>query len=440
MTRRFTPVTQNQTLFLELNEVNFEFIEAYTKLGYLPNFAQFLQQHGYAETTSESYYEDLEPWIQWVTAHTGQSLAEHGVFRLGDIVETDIEQVWERLAQDGVSVGAVSPMNAKCRGEKWDFFVPDPWTNTGVIAKPVIARLSKAIAQVVNDNAQSKITPMSAVNLTIGAIVAASLKNYGRYFTYLTQMCSRPWMKAIFLDQLLADLFVKSVSSHNTQFATLFLNAAAHIQHHYLFSSGVYEGTMQNPAWYIAPGVDPLLDVYSAYDRILADVRRHFPLARIMLATGLHQDPHPKVTFYWRLKNHKEFLNRIGVSFVSVEPRMSRDFLLRCTDSSAAKKAEGLLKSAMADDGIALFDVDNRGVDLFVMLTYPSDIGTVASYHVGGRAFRGLIDDVVFVAIKNGQHNGIGYFADSGIEDCPRGARFALKDMPDKVIAAVQSE
>jgi hypothetical protein len=428
---------QDQILFLEFNEVNFEFLEAYTKLGYLPHFKRFLDQHGYAETTSEDAHEKLEPWIQWVTAHTGQSLAEHNVFRLGDIVGHDIEQIWERLAREGYSVGAISPMNAKCRGENWDFFVPDPWTSTDVIARPAIRRLYDAIAQVVNDNAQSRITPTSAVNLAIGALVAAAPRHYPRYFSYLRQVRSRPWLKAIFLDQLLADLFVKSVAAHKTQFATLFLNAAAHIQHHYMFSSGVYQGEMRNPDWYIAPGLDPLLDVYSAYDRILADVGQRFPSARVMLATGLHQDPHHKVTFYWRLKNHAEFLKRVNISFLSVEPRMSRDFLLGCADTEAAKTTESLLHSAVTDDGTALFEVDNRGSDLFVTLTYPSDIAEVTSYHIGGKTYQGLIDDVVFVAIKNGEHNGVGYFSDSGVEWDHRGTQFALKDMPDRVMAAM---
>ena len=34
------------------------------------------------------------------------------MFRLGDVVNTDIEQIWERLERRGLSVGAISPMNA----------------------------------------------------------------------------------------------------------------------------------------------------------------------------------------------------------------------------------------------------------------------------------------------------------------------------------------
>ena len=74
-----------QVLLIELNELNFDALQAYMKRGELPHFAALLDRVGYAETLSEARYEELEPWIQWVTAHTGLSLAEHGVFRLGDI-------------------------------------------------------------------------------------------------------------------------------------------------------------------------------------------------------------------------------------------------------------------------------------------------------------------------------------------------------------------
>jgi hypothetical protein len=433
---KLNAVAAQQVLMLELNEVNFEAVEAYIAQGMLPNFAKFLAAHGYAKTSSEQDYDELEPWIQWVTAHTGLPLKDHGVFRLGDIVNSDIEQIWEKLAKRGISVGAISPMNAKCRGTDWDFFVPDPWTNTGVIAPPVISRMYGAIAQAVNDNAQDKISPASLVHLGIGSMVTAKPSNYSVYANYVAKARKNPWYKAIFLDQLLADLFERSVAKHKTGFATLFLNAAAHIQHHYMFSSATYRGAMRNPDWYIGHGQDPMLDVYSAYDRILGSMVQRFPHARIMIATGLHQDPHEELTYYWRLKNHATFLNKIGVEFDSVEPRMSRDFALYCKDADAAQRAAATLSSAKAADGTLLFDVDNRGADLFVMLSYPNDIHDMPYFTVGNVRHERLIDDVAFVAIKNGHHNGIGYFADSGAAKPSGDEIFPLHSMPDRIFGA----
>lgn len=423
-----------QLLMLELNEVNFEAVLEYTRKGELPVFADFLDRHGFLETTSEQSYELLEPWIQWVTAHTGKSFDEHRIYRLGDIVDNDLEQIWEKLAQKGVSVGAVSPMNAKCRGEKWDFFVPDPWTSTEVIASPVVRNMHGAIAQIVNDNAQSKFKARSLLDLALGVVASVPPSNYAKLTQYIWQVRKKPWMKAIILDQILCGVFVQNVRRHKTQFASLFLNAAAHIQHHYMFSSSTYAGTLKNPDWYVKAGEDPVLDVYKAYDSILGQLQSAFPDARLMLATGLHQDPHPELTFYWRLKDHATFLKKIGVEFQSVEPRMSRDFLITFHNEEAAVSASKKLESAVADDGLPLFEVDNRGHDVFVMLSYPNDIKALPGYRVGNQHFEGLADDVAFVAIKNGRHNGVGYFADTELKSVAKHFQFDLALIPDRVM------
>jgi hypothetical protein len=426
-----------KSLFLlELNEINFKFVEKYAELGKLPTFKMFIDQHGYAETTSESHYDELEPWIQWVTAHTGKSLAEHGVFRLGDIVNQDILQIWERLEDSGLKVGAVSPMNAKQRMKEPAFFIPDPWTKTEVAAPPAIKRMYQAIAQIVNENAQSKLRLKSAFNLIWGAVLTADARNYPEYIKILFKVRTRPWLRAAFLDLLLADVFSWFVGRTQPNFASLFLNAGAHIQHHYMFSSECYEGELRNPSWYAPKGVDPLLDIYKIYDRVLAQMLRRFPDTRIMLATGLHQDPYPTLKYYWRLKDHAAFLQMLDVSFVSVEPRMSRDFVVACTDTTAALAAARKLELARDKDGLALFEVDNRGADLFVMLTYPKDITEDTTVFVGNEKIQGFREAVAFVALKNGEHNGTGYFSDS---DAQRSIpNFPLKLLPDHIIKAFE--
>lgn len=423
-------------LLLEFNEVNFDFVSKYADQGHLPNFKSLLGRHGFAETTSEIEYHKLEPWIQWVTAHTGLPFSEHQVFRLGDIVSSDFEQIWEQLARTGLRVGAISPMNAKCRMDNAAFFIPDPWTPTNIIADPVVKRLFAAIVQVVNDNARSRITLQSAVHLAIGSALIASPARYLRYVRYFSMARTRPWMKAVFLDQLLSDLFLKYTRKRKPNFATLFLNAAAHIQHHYMFSSAVYEGNMRNPGWYVREGFDPLLDVYQAYDRILGDVVQEFPRARLMLATGLHQDPHREVTYYWRVRDIDDFLNKTNVPFQTAETRMSRDFLVRCRSKAEAATAQQLLESAKTSDGTRLFEIDNRGTDLFAMLTYPFEISAATDFSMGDNRYSNLGQHVVFVAIKNGQHNGIGYFSDTGAVDLLTGSRFPLSDLPQRIASA----
>lgn len=429
---------REQLLFLELNEINFESIAFYCGRGLLPNMADLLAKHGWATTRSETRYDDIEPWIQWVTAHTGLSLAEHGVFRLGDIVKHDLAQIWEVLEELGLRVGAISPMNAKHRLKKAAFFVPDAWTRTEITAGRRLRGLHAAISQAVNDNSKARLTPRSAAQLAFGLISFARPANYPTYARLAASARGAPWRKAALLDLLLADVFIAETARTAPDFASLFLNAGAHIQHHYLYSAACYDGPHRNPGWYLRPNTDPVFEVYSLYDRIVGSVRQVFPGARLMIATGLHQVPHGAVTYYWRLCDHLGFLRRLGIPFVSVEPRMSRDFLIVCESQEDAAVAERRLASAMADDGTVLFEVDNRGTDLFVMLTYPRDVGDGFAFRIGADEYAMSRKDVAFVALKNGEHSGIGYFLDTGGRFEPHHDAFDLKRIPDQIKLALE--
>lgn len=429
----------SQLLLLELNEVNFDFVETYVAAGHLPVLGAMMRRHGVSRTTSENTYERLEPWIQWVTAHTGKSFDEHRVFRLGDIVQHDIPQIWETLEDRGMTVGAISPMNAKHRARSPVFFVPDPWTVTGITGDATLRRLYAALVQAVNDNAQAKVDFSSIVGLINGIARYALPENYLQYVKLCLTSFAGSWRRAIFLDLLLADVFVREVRRTRPNFASLFLNAAAHIQHHYMFSAAAYKGQRRNPEWYIKDGLDPVLEAYSAYDRIVGQIARTFPDARLMLATGLHQVPHEDATFYWRLKDHAKFLRHIGIPFERVEPRMSRDFLVVCSDAAHAEQSAKLLESVVHEDGTPLFEIENRGRDLFVTLSYPREIRPASRFTVQDRVFDCLHENVAFVALKNGEHNGIGYFLDTG-NHAASSTVFPLKEVPQRIMEALGLE
>ena len=90
-------------------------------------------------------------------------------------------------------------------------------------------------------------------------------------------------------------------------------------------------------------------------------------------------------------------------------PRMTRDFLIEFNDKSKATIAEEFLSEIRVDDGKKLFGlIDNRGAELFVTLTYPSEVTGQAIKLPDGRKMD-MAPHVVFVAIKNGHHHGDGY-------------------------------
>jgi hypothetical protein len=169
---------------------------------------------------------------------------------------------------------------------------------------------------------------------------------------------------------------------------------------------------------------------------VLAECLALDPRLRVMMATGLHQDPVDEPVFYWRLRDHAAFLRSLGCEFERVEPKMSRDFLVVCKDKSVGEKTQRLLLTVRAVNNEPLFEVDNRGDSLFVTLSYPHEIDTGFELYLENKKISDFEKHVVFVAIKNGRHNGIGYFLDTGARAAPSAEPIPLTDLWQRMVSA----
>ena len=207
-------------------------------------------------------------------------------------------------------------------------------------------------------------------------------------------------------------------NSKEPNFSTLFLNACAHIQHHYLFNSKAISSfvELKNPDWYLDKDDDPLEDVLELYNLIIGELFSCVD-SEVVVATGLSQVPYDRIKFYYRLKNHSAFLTSLGIKFLSVLPRMTRDFLIEFKDETLAADAEIILKNILVINSTEpLFGlIDNRGSSLFVTLTYSCEITELTYINVNNiKLF--LLPQVSFVAIKNGMHSGEGFaFFSNGV-------------------------
>ncbi len=404
-------------LLIELNEVNFDLAKRYAKKSCLPNFQRAFRE-GIIRTRSESQYHLLEPWIQWVSVHTGLAAEEHKVFRLGDIVSNgNHPQIFEKVEGLGFSVGCISPMNAENRMLKPKYFIPDPWTYTQSDNSFWSKAISKAVAQAVNDNSGNRISVSSLVVIFLGLLRFARFRNYPKYISLALRSRNASWRKALFLDLFIFDIHQKLHKKFKPDFSTLFLNAGAHIQHHYLFNAKNAEllPTQRNPAWYIDNDLDPVREMLVVYDNILGEILNTEDQEYIV-TTGLSQIPYDRIKFYYRLKDHHRFLKTIGLKFSRVTPRMTRDFLVEFSSIEDAKNAERRLRSlVIGSSQRSMFeDVDNRGLSLFVTLTYPNEI-LETDYICLPNNEKLLVRPMVnFVAIKNGMHSGEGFTIISG--------------------------
>jgi len=334
--------------------------------------------------------------------------------RLGDITETQCPQIWESIERlTGRPTLAICPMNARNAVGSASLFIPDPWTPTTVTGPRFLQRIAGVLSRVVNNNSSGKIAASDYLMLAVGMLRYGSPARWLETLRLALGSRGRGWRKAIVLDRFLTDMFIAETRKRQPAFASVFLNVAAHVQHHYLLSSSRIDG--DNPDWYVPAGADPLLEVYHSYDQAVADIQRLLPDYRLIIATGLHQDPCPKPVYYWRPREHARFLQRLGLVDVKVGPRMARDFVIECADAASVQRAAERLRDIRIASGGNFFNVDERSRSLFVEIAHEGDITDADALVDGSGAIvvKRIKDHLSFVAIKNSIHNGIGYIIDT---------------------------
>jgi hypothetical protein len=407
-----TKIDKNKRLILiELNELNFFIIKKYiNNLNInIPNFKKILK-FKYISTKSEVEYDLLEPWIQWPSVHTGLSQKEHGVFFLGDIINCNKKQIFEVIEDMGYSVGCISPMNTVNNLKKQVYFIPDPWTNTQTGNNPFkLNILHKIIKQAVNDNSGNKIYIKNIALLVYFTLIFVPLKNYFLLITIILKSYKYKWYRSLFLDLLLVSIHSKLIKFYKPNFSTLFLNAGAHIQHHYLFNSKALKDANKNPEWYINNKEDPIQDMLITYDKFIGEILKHQEY-EFIFTTGLSQVAYEGNKFYYRIKNHDEFIRNLNINYKEINPCMTRDFIILFNSNNELISCINILSNLkiLRDDN-NIFTVEQvNDKELFVTLSYPFEIYPDDIIEVNNNIVN-LFQNVNFVALKNGMHCSEGY-------------------------------
>jgi hypothetical protein len=401
-------------IFIQWNEVNFPLLEKYANKYDLKNIKKVLN-FNQTITHSETQYILLEPWIQWASVNTALPFSEHKIFRLGDAVYSENNQIFEGIEEKGYKVGAISPMNVVNKLKNPSYFIPDPWTDTPSDQTRSSKQLTEVLRQTVNDNASGKISFKNYFYLLINFLRFCSIRLLPTYISLILRSRKRKWCKALFLDLLLSDVHKRKYAKAKPHFSTLFLNGFAHIQHHYFLNSEFCNSNTEMPDWYISEKSDALLDAVLVYEKIIGSILQSAEKKPIIFATGLSQEPYENPVYYYRLKNHKNFIQLLGFKNFKIKPRMTRDFSISFEGNQETLKCADILKRLMLN-GKELFSVDVRDRSLFVTLEYKNEIHAQDKIvSVNGEINLG--EHVIFVALKNGHHCETGYVAWSNLPD-----------------------
>ncbi len=418
MTSLSIPPFYKRVIQLELNEVSRTVISDLIAQGQLPNFKRMEDRWQYVQTTSEARYEHIEPWIQWVSAHTGCTYEEHGIFRLGDADRLTVPQLWEILSKSGIESGIIGSMNTIRRDTEGGIFFPDPWSKTKDVYPASLSPLWGLISSKVQKHATSSLSKQDYVNglkaMLKYRIPPVTMFKIGQQIIRQKIDPKQKWKLAILFDEFLFGLFKRVLHSTSFGYYTLFLNAVAHYQHHY-WRNYDNQPFPQNIVYDdIHTDADPITYGYKIYDKILGkllDYSEKHKNTLVIVATGLSQEPYTSCDHqggmnYYRLKDHETFVKDIAPdSEFEVFPLMSRDWQIACktrADELRASEIFGRLKV----DGGALFQInsDTPGYLFFeTAFTKGTDENTMIVDSQTGRRWK-FEDYFCNIAIKSGHH------------------------------------
>lgn len=419
----------NGLMVLEFNEVNRQVLERMVARGELPNFAKLMSSHGVVETIANEEYEKLEPWIQWVTAHTGKTQAQHGAFNLSDVEHTKLVQIWDVLEQRGIPCGVVSPMNARRGALKKGFFIPDPWSTSKESYPEVAAGMYQFLAERVQSHNVTLEAGSSKLGFALSCLkLGVSLSAMGRLATgYLQSRLDKrnKWKLASELDRFLFELTLTLKRKFKTEYTSVFMNSVAHYQHHYWTSHESNYWKERFPALFkqrnpvsernLQPGDDPIAFGMKAFDAIVGRAIDAVGADSVMIVTGLSQIPFEGYDkgagFYlYRPIDHQRLFSALGVEIDRIAPLMSRDAMLYFKDEG--QRAEAFAKlTAFQVNGQNLFlcteESDNR---VFCKVIYSFDADEKAVVEGPGLT-PGAVkfhDHLLLITFKTGHHSPAG--------------------------------
>lgn len=416
-TRKYKRIVQ-----IEMNEISNAVIDSLIAKGKLPNFARLQREWTFLKTTSETEYDKLEPWIQWVTVHTGKTYDEHRIFHLSDVHQLEHKQIWETLSEQNIESGIISSLNALRRNTEGGIFFSDPWAIQNETYPASLRPLWEIISRRVQGHATSKLTFADMYSGLRSCLrFRLPLKLYAKIgYQVLSQKLNpkNKWRLAIVFDWFLLHIFKNILATTKFGFYTVLLNATAHYQHHYwrAFDGKDFDPSIKYPD--INEGDDPMGYGYIEHDKILGEILAitdKDPDTLVILLSALSQVPYTAQEAqggmnYYRLNNHKAFAKLIGLdeSF-EVFPMMSRDWQIKYPNENARAKAINILRH-LTINGEELFKI-NEDTEGFIFLETKYTKGIKSTDTIIDKLGNVVVpfnDVFTNIAIKSGHHTGIG--------------------------------
>ncbi len=412
-----------KVILLEFNELCPPLLDKFMQEGHLPNFKKLHDSASCYVTDANCDVEYLEPWVQWVTLHTGLPFEKHKVFRLGQANNLEHDSIWDVLSKKGKASWLCGSMNSKYDSTDSNIMaLPDPWSIDATASPSEL----QPFYHFVRANVQEHTNENFSLSATDHIKFLGFMMRHGLSFSTLRRLVSMVmktllrsgdrWKKAVILDWLQLDVFAHIYKKKQPAFATFFSNSTAHFQHKFWRYMEPEKFPMKSSEEDIAQYGHAILYAYKNHDALIGKV---FNLAdentTIILSSALSQQPYIEKDEeggkrFYRPHDMSKLPDIFGLTGVEkVGPVMSHQFHLICDSESDAKSNFDKLNS-LTYMGSPLFSLRLEGQDVFGGCRHYSTVAEGEVFQVDGKELNFL--DVFYLAdnLKSGMHHPHGVF------------------------------
>jgi hypothetical protein len=415
-----------KVLLIELNEINWRLLDPFIAQGKLPNFERLRRTGSFGAPLATEVPPYLDPWISWVTLHTGVRREAHGASVLEQQAETiRAKRTWQYAVEAGKTVGIFGSISAYPPQPVPGFIVPGPFAPGGETypryLEPVQA-LNRHYTQVHNRLGQDESPLQMLKNGAEFLKMGLRPQTCARVAAQLVRERLRPssHYKRVSLQPLINyDFFEVLYKRYQPEFATWHSNHCAHYMHHYWRAHDDADFLVRASSEEKRDYGKAIEHGYRVADELLGRFMKLVDDNTVIVVTsGLGQQPYVDEKFragrvIVRFKDIHRILDLVGAEGVTdVSPMMAPQWNVTIPDPEKRAKVARTIAEARRVDSSgtrSMMYVEETGEVLTVTPMGLSERpGAELRFTIPGRSERYTFDDLMVAdqpTPKQGMHH-----------------------------------
>ena len=181
---------------------------------------------------------NLDPWVQSVSINTGRSSKFHKILKLGQPINKNLVQIWDKLSKNKISCSVWGAMNSKFKKNRhMDYYFPDPWNFRDVTWPKNLMGLYYLPNYYAKNYLKFNFFKLLFyfIVFIFTLILNVKLINLLKDFIFSIFLFIKKGIKNFILfflfDLIFLNLFRFSIANKKSSFSLIFLNSIAHYQH-----------------------------------------------------------------------------------------------------------------------------------------------------------------------------------------------------------------